>query len=198
MQGWATGAVADELFRHLETKPNLIQSKRVEHILCLLSRLGRNNRDFYTFGQLRGPLKRYNWHYGLTLSGRGLSARLDFTKEMPEEDAWEHRAVRFLLSLVPHNINRLRRCAYASCNGWFFADGREDQKFCKRGACRQNHYDSDTDRRERKKVKMRENRKWHREQDQRAKQKLSKGRKSLRQLTPRLTIPNRSEKRVTA
>jgi hypothetical protein len=97
---------------------------------------------------------------------------LEFTKRMSAEDEWEHRAVRFLLSLVPHHINRLRRCAYVGCKGWFFAEKREDQKFCKRGACRQNYYDSDPEQRERKKEKMRENRKWHREQEQRASARL--------------------------
>src|ERR1700689_2384973 len=163
MPEWVTGAFAGELFRHLETKPNLIQSKRVEHILDSLSRLGRKERDWIAFTHLREPLKRYEWHYGLTLSSGGLRARLEFTKKMSEEDEWEQKAVRFLLSLVPHHIHRLRRCAYDGCKGWFFAEKREDQKFCKRGACRQNYYDSDTKRRERKKAKMHENRKWHRE-----------------------------------
>jgi hypothetical protein len=179
--GWVTGAFADELFRHLETKPNLIQSKRVAHMLNLLSRLGKNEGDWPAFTHLREPLKRYQWRYGLTLSSSGLQARLEFTKEMSDKDEWEHKAVRFLLSLVPHHLNRLRRCAYDGCNGWFFAEKREDQKFCKRGACRQNYYDSDKERRERKKEKMRENRKWHREQARLAKARLAKeGRKETR------------------
>ena len=36
--------------------------------------------------------------------------------------------------------------------GWFFAAKREDQKFSKRGACRQNHYDSVPELREHKKL----------------------------------------------
>lgn len=180
MPEWVAGAVADKLFRHLETKPNLIQSKRVELILDSLSRLGRNERDWIAFHQLREPLKRYEWHYGLTLSSGGLQARLEFTKRMSEEDEWEYNAVRFLLRLVPHHINRLRRCAYDGCKRWFFADKREDQKFCKRGACRQNHYDSDTERREQKRKKMCENRKWHREEAERSKTRLRSQRKRAR------------------
>jgi hypothetical protein len=167
-------AIAEDLFQRLETKTNLIQSKRVGHILESLARLGRNKGDWIAFNQLREPLKKYEWHFGLTLGSDGLNARLDFTKEMSKEDAWEHRAVRFLLSLVPHHINRLRRCAYDGCNGWFYAAKREDQEFCKRGACRQNYYDSDPKRREKKRINMQKNRKWHREQNQRAKTLLRK------------------------
>lgn len=167
------GELANRLVHHLETKPHLIQSKRVERILHLLSRLGENEWDLYTFSQLREPLQRYEWHYGLTLSrGKGLGTELRFTKNMSEEDEWEHNAVRFLLSLVPHRINRLRRCAYDGCKGWFFAEKRDDQTFCKRGSCRQNHYDDDPKRREKKKANMRENRKWHREHDRRAKDRV--------------------------
>jgi hypothetical protein len=188
LSGWVTGAAADELFRHIETKPNLIQSNRVEHILDLLSRLGKNKWNWVAFNQLREPLKKYKWHYGLVLGHGGLSARLDFTKEMSEEDEWEHKAVRFLLSLVPHHINRLRRCAYGGCKRWFFAEKREDQKFCKRGACRQNYYDSDPERREQKKAKMRANRKWHGEQEQRALARLrGEGKKVLSKKQSRKT-----------
>src|SRR5271166_1075131 len=154
MPEWVAGAVADRLFRHLESNPHLIQSKRVEHILDLLSRLGESDRDWIAFTQLGGALGRYEWHYGLTLSSSGLRAMLYFTKKMSEEDEWEYEAVRSLLSLVPHHINRLRRCAYDGCKGWFFAAQREDQKFCKRGACRQNHYDSAPEMREHKKLYM--------------------------------------------
>jgi hypothetical protein len=161
------GAMADELFRHLETKPNLIQSKRVEQILDLLSRLGTDNRDFFTFSQLREPLKRYKWRYRLVLGRGGLSSQLDFGEEMSEADEWEHKAVRFLLSLVPHHLNRLRRCAY--CKGWFFAEKRSDQKWCKRGSCRQHHYDNDPARRADKKLYMRDYRAKEKKREERLK-----------------------------
>jgi hypothetical protein len=154
MSEWVAGAVADRLFRHLESHPHLIQSKRVEHILGLLSRLGENEWDWVAFTQLREPLRRYKWRYGLTLSSSGLRTSLFFGDDMSEEDEWEYGAVRFLLSLVPHHINRLRRCAYDGCQGWFFAAQREDQKFCKRGTCRQNHYDSTPEMREHKRLYM--------------------------------------------
>lgn len=165
------GAVAEDIFRHLEVRPKSKQAERVERILDLLSRLGRG--DVAAFFQKGEMLNRYEWHYGLTYSrGRGLRAELTFTKELPEEDAWEHRAVRFLLGLVPHNIHRLRRCAYEGCNGWFFAEKRADQTFCKRGVCRQNYYDSAPEMRESKKLYMRQYRKDLKEQDQRAKERL--------------------------
>jgi hypothetical protein len=151
-------AMADELFRHLEARPKSKQAERVEQILDLLSRLGRG--DQAVFFQKGNLLSRYEWRYGLTFSGkRGLRAELMFTKELAEEDAWEYRAVRFLMSLVPHRINRLRLCV--ECNGWFFAAKRERQKFCKRGACRQKHYDSDPARRMHKKKYMRGLRELH-------------------------------------
>src|SRR5579872_1685452 len=94
------GAVFHELFRPLEVRPKSKQAERVERILDLLSRLGHGDQAaFFQKGDL---LSRYEWHYGLTFSGsRGLRAELMFTKELPEEDAWEYRAVRFLMSLVP-------------------------------------------------------------------------------------------------
>jgi hypothetical protein len=167
LTGWVTGAVADGIFRRLETKPNQIQSKRVERILELLSRLGKNNGDWAAFTQLREPLKKYKWHYGLVLGRGGLSARLDFTREMSEADEWEHKAVRFLQSLVPHQLNRLRRCAYDGCKGWFFAEKHAGQRFCKRGACRQKFYESNPDVQEKKRVTMRENRRKKKERDAR-------------------------------
>jgi hypothetical protein len=170
MPEWAAGEVAGGIFRYLEANPHRPQSERVELILDLLSRLGENERDFFSFTQLREPLRRYEWRYGLTLSSAGLSARLVFTKEMSEEDEWEHGAVRFLMSLVPHQIYRLRRCAYYGCRGWFFAAKRDDQEFCKRGACRQNYYDSDPVRRKQKAEKMKENREWHKKDRQRGKE----------------------------
>lgn len=153
----AAGTVADKLFGDLESNPRRIQSERVENILDLLARLGKNERDWVAFTQLGKELGRYEWHYGLTLSSSGLRAML-FFKKMSEEDEWEYAAVRFLLSLVPHHISRLRRCAYDGCRGWFFAAKREDQKFCKRGACRQSHYDSAPEMREHKKLYMRKHR----------------------------------------
>ena len=153
---WVAGSVADKLFWRLDANPHLLQSKRIENILELLSRLGRNERDFPAFSQLGDALKRYQWRYGLELSSSGLSAGLRFAKEMSEEDEWEYDAVRFLVNLVPRRINRLRRCAYDGCKGWFFAVKRVDQQFCKRGACRQNSYDNNPAIREKKKRKMRE------------------------------------------
>jgi hypothetical protein len=154
-----SGAVFGELFRHLEARPKSRQAERVERILDLLSRLGHG--DTAAFFQKGDLLSRYEWRYGLTFSrGRGLSAELMFTKELPEEDAWEYRAVRFLMSLVPDRINRLRRCADEGCKKWFFAATREDQQYCG-GNCRQRHYDSDPAKRAHKKKYMRELRALH-------------------------------------
>jgi hypothetical protein len=157
---WANEALIEQLFRRLETKPNLPQSKRVMHILELLARLGSNKGDWLAFHQIREPLKKYKWHYGLTLGSSGLRPWL-FTEKMASANEWEYNAVRFLLSLIPHDINRLRRCEYDGCQRWFFAEKTRKQKFCKRGACRQNHYDSDPERRAQKRKKMRELRQLH-------------------------------------
>jgi hypothetical protein len=170
------GAVADRLFSHLEIHPRLIQSKRIEHILGLLSRLGESDRDWIAFTQLREALGRYEWRYGLTLSTSGLRARLFFTTKMSEEDEWEYEAVRFLLGLVPHLMNRLRRCAYDRCKGWFFAARRQDQKFCKRGTCRQNHYDTTPEMREHKKLYMQMYRKEEKKRQERRNMRLAKRR----------------------
>jgi hypothetical protein len=145
------GAVADEIFRHLESRPDSARSRRVAQILELLSRIGRGDAAaFFGKGDL---LSRYKWHYGLTYSkSRGLCADLVFTNDLGAEAAWEYRAVRFLMGLVPNHINRLRRCE--GCNLWLFAAGRADQVFCKRGACRQAHYDDDPERRKRKAAYM--------------------------------------------
>lgn len=169
---WVTGAVADDVFRHLEAKPHLSQSKRVEHILELLSRLGKNNGDFYTFSQLREPLKRYEWHYGLTLGKHGLRAELLFTKEMSEGDEWEHRAVRFLLSLVPHHLHRLRRCLDSDCRRWFFAAKSGKRVFCCDN-CKQHNHDSDPEERKKKREYMRRLRIQDRERDERRKKTVS-------------------------
>jgi len=164
--------IADDLFRHLEAKPHLAQSKRVAHILDLLSLLGRNNRDFYSFNQLREPLKRYQWHYGLVLSSSGLQAMLGFTKEMSEENEWEHKAVRFLLSLVPHDLHRLRRCADAACNRWFFAAKSGKKEFCS-GNCKQHNYDSDPEMRRKKRESMRTHRIKERRRDEDVKRAIA-------------------------
>lgn len=169
------GVVAEDLFRHLEAHPQTAQSKRIAHILEALSRLARG--DWHAFSQLDDLLTRYEWHYGLIVEQGSLRAEPIFARKLLEkEDKWEHLAVRFLMSLVPDRIDRLRRCRYEGCRGWFFADKRYDQNFCKRSSCRQNYYDSDPGRRERKKAKMRENRRWHREQNRKAKER-SRGRK---------------------
>lgn len=176
----ATSYIADELFKRLEAEPDTIQSKRVGHVLALLARLGQNEWDFPTFTQLREPLRRYKWRYGLTLGKGGLRAELAFTEKMSGADEWEHRMIRWLMSLVPHHIDRLRRCAFEGCKRWLFAGDRYDQKFCKGRACRQLHHDSDPKHREQKNERMRENRKWHRDQTRRAKVRLRAGKAGAR------------------
>ena len=79
-ENYVVGAVANEVFRHLEARPKSKQAERVERIIDLLSRLGCGDRAaFFQKGEL---LSRYEWHYGLTYSRhRGLRAELLFTKE---------------------------------------------------------------------------------------------------------------------
>jgi hypothetical protein len=159
-------SAADEIFSHLETRPNSVRSRRVTEILELLSRIGHGDAAAF-FGK-RDLLSRYKWHYGLTYSrGHGLCADLVFTENLSAEAAWEYRAVRFLMSLVPDNINRLRRCASEGCNRWFFA-ATAKRIFCKRGACRQNHYDNDPERRKSKAAHMKELRKAEKDRAERA------------------------------
>lgn len=159
MPRWANEERATRLFKRLEERPHLAQVKRVEHLLECLSRLGQNDDNtFYWFSLVNESLRRYQWTYGLgTKNGevglvleplkRGIpevswaGPKLSLTVKLKRTpDEWEYDAVIFLLSLVPNDIYRLRRCAW--CKLWLFAATRDDQTFCKRKSCKQSHYDS--------------------------------------------------------
>jgi hypothetical protein len=155
------GESVERIFRHLEAKPNFRQTKRIEHILDLLARLGMNPLDREAWVQLPGLLERYKGHYEIVFVGKELEMRLCPPKHLSRPNRFEHGAVCFLLRLVPRNIDRLRRCAYEGCRGWFYAGKKWDQKFCARGACRQNNYDSLPANKEHKRELMRINRIHH-------------------------------------
>ncbi|MGA2990565.1 MAG: hypothetical protein ABSD88_08820 [Candidatus Korobacteraceae bacterium] len=158
------GKIAEKLFRDLEVRPQSIQSKRVEQVLERLSRLGQG--DWAAFFQKSDLLNRYEGHPSLALSRSGL--RVDMVaKHLSEEDEWEHQAVFFLLSLVPHRINRLRRCAHDGCKRWFYAK-RNDREWCS-GACKQRNYESTPEQRESKKLYMRKYRVDQKEREERQK-----------------------------
>jgi hypothetical protein len=142
------------LFSQIEQHPDKPQSKRIERILGLLSRLGgkpskEEARRVTT--QLRNALNKYRWVFQVPPTAQGyravaLPAPSDSGETSPDEpDGWEYGAVRVLLdlTLVAGGLSRLKRCAYEGCKSWFYAANRKDQKFCTSGLCRQSHYYSD-------------------------------------------------------
>lgn len=153
----------DAHFRHLEAHPETPQSQRVEKILGLLSAL-RDDMTTLDSGQgqviirLRNALRHYQWvsHIAPTSEGYRVIRTAADRENQSKEDLWEYGAVRDLLDCVPYlgNPPRIRRCADAVCQRWFFAAKRADQQFCS-GKCRQHHYDSDKETRTKKNAAMR-------------------------------------------
>jgi len=150
----------ESLFRHLEEHRDAPQSKRVEKILDLLSSmrdgLSTSERTQVHMG-LANALRRYRWRSFVARAREGfreIRAIAD-RENLSKEELWEHDAVRNLLDVVPHlgKRPRIRRCI--ECQGWFFAEKRDDQKYCKRANCKQAHYDKDPDKRKQKNEAMR-------------------------------------------
>ena len=163
------------LFTRLEERPETPQSKRVERLLDLLSRLrGRlSTRDAKeAFTGLLYALSRYRWVRRVAFTREGFRV-LSFVADrgyLSEDDSWEYAAVRDLLDIVPYlgDPPRIRRCADQACQKWFFAANRSDQKFCC-GNCRQHYYDSDEKTHARKLERMRQNYATEKERDRKLK-----------------------------
>jgi len=85
-------------------------------------------------------------------------------------DRNECAAVRLLLSLDP---KRMRRCEWHKCNRWFYAASRTDQRFCKRGTCRQNSHQYDPVKYAAKLNRQREQ--YHKDREDEAKAKEAVG-----------------------
>ncbi len=155
------------IFWHIREHPGTPQSKRVEWVLELLSSLRdvRRLRDrvskleqMQILTRLRNALRAYRWVTQISPTSKGFHASLRTADiGLSGEDAWEYEAIGILLDIVPYlggKRPRIRRCADAACNEWFFAAKREDQQFCS-GNCRQHHYDNHPTMRARKKRYMR-------------------------------------------
>jgi hypothetical protein len=152
-----------DIFCHLEQHPDEPKYARVGRILELFRRLGVLLKKYKGKTPPRGPkwsdiekteavelmaelrelLKKYRWRSQVSLSSEGFCAFL--VAADAEGDKWEYEAIGDLLALiaVEGGLSRLRRCFYDGCKRWFYAANRSDQKFCKDGVCRQNHYYSD-------------------------------------------------------
>jgi hypothetical protein len=151
------------IFRYIREHPEKAQSRRVEEFLELFSNLrddlGNSERVRIVL-RLRNLLSAYQWVVQISPTPQGFSAihMIADRERLSRDDLWERKAVADLLKLLPYlgKRPRIRRCAYDGCKDWFFAAKREDQEFCKRGTCRQNAHDSDPEKRERKKLYMRE------------------------------------------
>jgi hypothetical protein len=134
-----------ELFSTLRKHPDKQQSKNVECILDLLSRLGDKGAAARVVTELRKALKDYRWGIQVTPTLQGFRTVLFAADRgtLLKDDEWEYRTVGFLLSLLhddPKALSRLRRCADAECKKWLYVSGR--QRFCDRN-CKQHHFETD-------------------------------------------------------
>lgn len=166
----------ESIFWHIREHPEEPQSKRIEEVLELLSGL----RDDLSMPEkirvitgLRYVLSNYRWSVQVSPTSEGFRA-IYFPADrgkLSSSDKWEYEAVRDLLDLVPYlgKQPRIRRCA--ECEEWFFAAKREDQQWCG-GICRQRHYDSAPEMREKKKLYMRDYREKEKKREERRKMRI--------------------------
>jgi hypothetical protein len=165
------------IFTRLEAHPDMLQSRRVEAILKLLSCL----RDDVGIAEklrvrtgLRNCLSRYRWESYIERALEGFrEIRVIANREnLSADDVWEYEAVRVLLDLVPYlgNPPRIRRCA--ECPRWIFAAKRNTNKWCG-SVCRQRHYDRDPETKAKKLEAMRKRYATEKERDR--KRKISVG-----------------------
>jgi len=160
------------IFRHVREHPEKAQSRRVEEFLELFSSLREDLGDSEKVRvviRLRNLLSAYQWVVQISPTPQGFSAihMIADRARLSQDDLWEREAIADLLKLVPYlgNRSRLRRCG--ECGEWFFAAKREDQQWCS-GNCRQRHYDSDPERRAKKKIDMRKHRLKEKKADERS------------------------------
>lgn len=144
----------NEIFQHIRDYPEDEQSRRVEEIIELLSRLGGKSskiEKMQIVTRLDRLLSAYTWVIRIAPGMDGF--RVFHAVPKGERDHWEREAIRDLLAVVPFlDEQRIRRCA--ECGKWLFAANLK-RKWCD-GNCRQHNYDSDPKRRRDKSRYMRE------------------------------------------
>jgi hypothetical protein len=180
----------EEIFRQVREHPEKAQSKRVEGVLELLSRLRHDlsgSAKVRIITGLRHLLSVYQWVVQVSPTTEGFRALhlIADRGRLSRDDLWEHTAIRDLLDVVPYlgERPRIRRCADATCWRWFFAKTeRKTHKFCSTN-CRVNVYDSSSTRRAEKKVYMRQYRQGLKERDDRDKKRVGFGRSPKRRAT---------------
>jgi hypothetical protein len=135
-----------DLFWQLQERPDTPESKRIERILELFASIGTAvTGKGAALNSLRIALSRYQWvtFVALTPIGYCVIRRPANREFLSKAEAWEYEAFSLLLHVVPSigERPRIRRCA--ECQEWFYAEARDDQKFCKRANCRQAHHQKD-------------------------------------------------------
>ena len=141
------------------------ESKTIEHILDLLSRLGALQQKRLTDGtraeairtlrELSRLLGDYQWAAEIAYTRQGFRSILrpvNREKLSPAKKR-EYEDLRMLLDLTqsPDLLSRIRRCEV--CQRWLFAGNKSDQKYCG-DACKVRKYDSDPKRKEAKSAYM--------------------------------------------
>jgi hypothetical protein len=142
------------IFYRLEQTPDAPESKRVEHLLRLLSRIEKPNADRTILAQVCRALSAYLWRYNVIRSPQGLIAHT--TGAEGRGNDWEHSAVHVALSLIEHGqLWRLFECE--TCGELGFAPYKR-QRFCgpKSPKCKQRDYDEDAENKIKKQAYMRE------------------------------------------
>jgi hypothetical protein len=153
------------IFGRLENERATPQSDRVGRILELLSRLGEKPDRMAAVkitSELRHLLDRYRWITRALISPTTEGYRAIFRREPKEknlsrEDEWEYEAVRELLDITtryPGALSRLRQCGNKECRRWLFTPWGKTRQFCKNDICKQRHFDSDPEQREKKREYM--------------------------------------------
>jgi hypothetical protein len=150
------------IFERLENGRETEQSKRVGRILELLSSLGGNPRGLGAVNvtaELGHRLSRYRWVARVSPTTEGYRAifrRDPGGNNLSREDVWENRAVTDLLDITgfPGALSRLRRCGNPECRRWLFTPKGKTRQFCN-DVCKQHHFDSDPEQREKKRKYMR-------------------------------------------
>jgi hypothetical protein len=149
----------DALLFRLSNQPHTPQSRRrvarIWQVLGLVRRLGEplpNREKTMIALELDRSLQASRWLRRVSMTKEGVRTFFVPNRNNPSpDDAWEHEAVNDLVELLnyPDVLARIRECP---CGKLFFRVGRK--KF-HHPNCKQNHYDSDPERREEHREKMR-------------------------------------------
>ena len=159
------------IFYRIEQYPDAQESRDVERILRLLSRLESSPKDVKRASllELQRALRPYLWRYLVVDSGdRGIAAVLMSAQD--RKGGWEHDAIRTALSLVEHGqLWRLFECE--TCKELGFAPYKR-QRFCKKAKCKSAAEYADLAKRAKKLKKVRENRKTRKDLGNSAKESV--------------------------